>query len=308
MYSEGSGQTRGVCRGERMVRGVVVKAYSSHYYVQTGDKLTACSLRGRFKKERFSLLVGDEVAYSQTGYEKGVIEEILPRRSLLRRPMVANVDQVVLTFAAVNPDIGTPLVDRFLVLAESSQLESVLCINKTDLADISALTGLVDIYRSVGYPVILTSAKNGTGVGELRDRLFDRITVFAGPSGAGKSSLLNALQPGMELVTGEVSEKIGRGKHTTRYAQLLALAGGGFVVDTPGFSLTEFTDISEQELPYYFPDIAAVAPQCKFSTCLHVKEPQCAVKEEAAAGGIAASRYQSYLDVLNEIRESKKGF
>ena len=291
-----------------MLRGVVVKAYSSYYYVQTGDKLTACSLRGRFKKERFSLLVGDEVVYSATGADKGVIEEILPRRTLLRRPMVANVDQVVLTFAAANPDIGTLLVDRFLVLAESSGLDAVLCVNKIDLADTSALEKLVEVYRTIGYPVALVSAKTGSGVEELRDLLYDKITVFAGPSGAGKSSLLNALQPGLSLVTGEVSQKIGRGKHTTRYAELLAFAGGGFVVDTPGFSLTEFADIAEQDLPYFFPDFAAFAPQCKFTTCLHAKEPQCAVKQAVAEGGIARSRYESYMEILTEIRENKKGF
>lgn len=291
-----------------MLRGVVVKAYSSYYYVQSGEKVTECKLRGRFKKERFSLFVGDEVEYSATGGEKGVIEAILPRRTLLKRPTVANVDQVVLTFAAVNPDINTLLVDRFLVLAESSQLEIVLCVNKIDLTDLSGLNSLLEVYRAIGYPVLLTSARTGLGIGELRGRLSDRITVFAGPSGAGKSSLLNALQPGLALVTGEVSQKIGRGRHTTRYAELLPLAGGGFVVDTPGFSLTEFQDTGEQELGHYFPDIAALAPACKFSTCLHLKEPQCAVKSAVGEGRLARSRYESYLAVLAEIRDNKKGY
>jgi ribosome biogenesis GTPase len=291
-----------------MLSGVVVKTYSSYYYVQSGDKVTTCTLRGRFKKERFSLLVGDEVVYSATGEDKGVIEEITPRRSMLKRPMVANVEQVVLTFAAVNPDINTALMDRFLVLAESSGLEIVLCINKIDLADISELTPSIEIYRSIGYPLILTSVKTGGGIDELREKLFDRITVFAGPSGAGKSSLLNAIQPGLALVTGEVSHKIGRGKHTTRYAELMSLAGGGFVVDTPGFSLTEFSDVSESDLAHFFPDIIAVAPGCKFTTCLHLREPQCAIKQAVTDGHIARERYKSYLDVLQEIRENKKGY
>jgi ribosome biogenesis GTPase / thiamine phosphate phosphatase len=288
--------------------GVVIKTYSSFYYVQAGRKVVTCTLRGRFKKERFSLLVGDEVEYSVTGEDKGVIESILPRRSMLKRPMVANVDQVVLTFAAVNPDINTALVDRFLVLAESSRLDVVICINKLDLADIAELEPIIAVYRAVGYPVILASTRSGLGVEELGSRLYNRISVFAGPSGAGKSSLLNALQPGLALVTGEVSSKIGRGKHTTRYAELLPLAGGGFVVDTPGFSLTEFTDIAEPDLAYFFPDIAAVAPECKFSTCVHNKEPQCAVKHAAGNGLIARGRYDSYLEILGEIRENKKGF
>jgi ribosome biogenesis GTPase len=291
-----------------MLQGIVVKAYSSYYYVQTGDKVAMCTLRGRFKKERFSLLVGDEVEYSSTGDDKGVIERILPRRSMLKRPMVANVNQVVLTFAAVSPDINPVLVDRFLVLAESSGLEAVICVNKVDLADTSFLTSIADLYQGIGYPVILASALTGSGVEELRNRLFDRITVFAGPSGAGKSSMLNALQPGLALVTGEVSHKIGRGRHTTRYAELLPLAGGGFVVDTPGFSLTEFADITEQELGHFFPDIAAVATDCKFTTCLHAKEPQCAVKQAVSDGRVAKQRYDSYLEILTEIRENKKGF
>lgn len=288
--------------------GVVIKAYSSYYYVQTGRKVVTCNLRGRFKKERFSLLVGDEVEYSITGDDQGIIEQILPRSSMLKRPMVANVNQVVLTFAAVKPDINTALVDRFLVMAESSGLDILLCINKLDLADSAELEPIVDIYRDIGYPVILTSTRSGAGVGELLSQLFNRISVFAGPSGAGKSSLLNALQPGLALVTGEVSQKIGRGRHTTRYAELLPLSGGGFVVDTPGFSLTEFTDITEPELGYFFPDLAAVAPECKFATCLHNKEPQCAVKNAAGDGRIARERYNSYLEILGEIRENKKGF
>lgn len=291
-----------------MLTGVVIKAYSSYYYVQTGQRVVTCTLRGRFKKERFSLLVGDEVEYTVTGEDKGVIEQILPRRSMLKRPMVANVDQVVLTFAAVNPDISTGLVDRFLVLAESSGLDIIICINKLDLADSAELEPIAAIYRGVGYPVILASTRSGAGVEELRGKLSNRISVFAGPSGAGKSSLLNALQPGLALVTGEVSQKIGRGKHTTRYAELLPLDGGGFVVDTPGFSLTEFTDITEQELAYFYPDLAAVAPECKFSTCLHSREPQCAVKHAAQEGRIARERYDSYLEILGEIRENKKGF
>jgi ribosome biogenesis GTPase / thiamine phosphate phosphatase len=291
-----------------VLTGIVVKAYSSYYYVRAGRRVVTCTLRGRFKKERFSLLVGDEVEYTVTGDDKGVIEEILPRRSMLKRPMVANVDQVVLTFAAANPDINTVLVDRFLVLAESSGLDIVICINKLDLADIAELEPITASYRAIGYQVILSSTRSGAGVEELRNRLYNRISVFAGPSGAGKSSLLNTLQPGLALVTGEVSAKIGRGKHTTRFAELLPLAGGGFVVDTPGFSLTEFADIAEIDLAYYFPDIAALAPECKFSTCVHNKEPQCAVKHAVSDGRIARNRYDSYLEILGEIRENKKGF
>lgn len=290
-----------------MLSGIVIKAYNSYYYVQTADKIAMCTLRGRFKKERFSLLVGDKVEYTATGIDKGVIEEILPRRSMLKRPMVANVDQVILTFAAASPDINIALVDRFLVLAELSSLKIVLCINKTDLASSDELSKIAALYTHIGYPVILLSAKNGTGIDELRFVLNDQISVFAGPSGVGKSTILNNIEPGLQLVTGTVSEKIGRGKHTTRFAQLLSLTAGGFVVDTPGFSLTEFSDINENELMHCFMDFAEFIPKCKFSSCLHFKEPQCAVKHAVLENAISQQRYDSYLEILTEIKANKKG-
>lgn len=291
-----------------MLRGNVIKAYNSYYYVQTNTKVTMCTLRGRFKKERFSLLVGDEVEYSITGGDKGVIETILPRSTLLRRPPVANVSQVVLTFAAVNPDINPTLVDRFLVLTELSKLKAILCINKIDLADTAEIMPIIGLYQQIGYEVIPLSAKHGLGVAELRAKLNDQITVFAGPSGAGKSTILNTLDDNLQLVTGEVSEKIGRGKHTTRFAQLLALPGGGFVVDTPGFSFTEFENVAETELATCFREFGHYADHCKFASCLHAREPQCGVKEAVAAGQIATQRYESYIELLTEIRENKRGF
>jgi ribosome biogenesis GTPase len=291
-----------------MEKGVVLRGFSSYYYVQSGSTVYECKLRGRFKKERFSLLVGDRVIFSQQGEAQGMIEEILPRETLLTRPMVANVDQAVLTFAGKNPDISYALVDRFLVLAEHAQLDIVLCINKADLADPKELEKFTHRYQSIGYPVIIAAAKKGAGIEELRLRLKDRTTVFAGPSGAGKSTLLNAVQPGFALQTGEVSEKIGRGKHTTRFAQLLALDMGGFVVDTPGFSSIEFADIPAEDLSYYFPEMAEVLTRCKFSQCLHWKEPQCSVKSAVDNGTITTERYEHYLEFLAEIKDSKRGY
>lgn len=291
-----------------MLRGVVVRAFNSYYFVQTADKVVMCTLRGRFKKERFSLLVGDEVEYTTTGEEKGVIEHILPRRSMLRRPMVANVNQVILTFAAVNPDINAALVDRFLILAELSGLDIMICINKVELADLGELGVLTGLYQDIGYQVLSLSARQNLGIEQLKQQLFGRISVFAGPSGAGKSTILNAVEPGLALTTGEVSAKIGRGKHTTRFAELLPLSGGGFVVDTPGFSFTEFTDVPATELMHCFPEIAKYAANCKFTTCLHDKEPQCAVKQAVHDQQISPNRYHSYLEVLTEIREARKGF
>jgi len=297
-----------VTGGGSMVQGTVIKAYNSYYYVQTGNKVTMCTLRGRFKKERFSLLVGDTVEYVSGVAGKGVIETILPRRTMLRRPMVANVDQVALTFAAARPNISTILLDRFLVLAEISQLAAAIIINKMDLVDGEQINALATIYRRIGYQVILLSVRIGSGLQELHELLQDRITVFSGPSGVGKSTILNAVEPGLSLVTGAISDKIGRGKHTTRHAQLLALTGGGFVVDTPGLGFTEFADIEDPELMHCFPEIAVVAVNCRFSTCLHRKEPQCAVKQAVADGVITGERYASYLDILAELTTNKKGF
>lgn len=291
-----------------MQHGVILKTYNSFYYVKTNDKVIMCTLRGRFKKERFSLLVGDEVEYDTTENDKGIIEKILPRRSMLKRPMIANIDQVIVTFAAVNPNINAVLVDRFLVLAEMSDLDIIICINKTDLADMQELEPLLALYRSIGYTVITLSAKLGIGIRELRNALSDKISVFAGPSGAGKSTILNTIEEGLTLVTGEVSEKIGRGKHTTRFAELLPLTTGGFVVDTPGFSFTEFDDVKKNDLMYYFPEIAEIVQECKFNTCLHVKEPQCAIKQAVLEGRINEQRYNSYIEILSEIQEKKKGF
>lgn len=291
-----------------MLSGIVIKTYNSFYYIQTAENVIMCTLRGRFKKERFSLLVGDQVEYEMAGVGKGIIETILPRRSMLRRPMIANIDQVILTFAAVSPNINTILVDRFLVSAEMSALEIVLCINKIDLADAEELEKLVQHYRGIGYEVITVSAKAGIGINELRRMLHDKISVFAGPSGAGKSTILNNIETGLTLVTGELSEKIGRGKHTTRFAELLPLSGGGFVVDTPGFSFTEFNDVTPHDLMHSFPEISELVSECKFNTCIHSREPKCAVKKAVEEGRIHELRYQSYLAILGEINANKKGF
>lgn len=291
-----------------MLTGVVIKAYQGYYDVQTEQKVILCTVRGKLKQERFILLVGDKVEYKVSSGNKGVIETILPRNSLLQRPLVANVNQVVLAFACHNPDYSLPMVDRFLVLAEVSQLQSVLCFNKLDLADAKKLESVAALYRRIGYPVVLAAARQDNGIDELRSLLYGRITVFAGPSGVGKSTLLNAIDPGLLLKTGEISEKIKRGKHTTRHAELLPLAGGGFVVDTPGFSFTEFIDMPEEAVKECFPEFYKLDKSCKFSTCLHDSEPQCIVKAAAIQGTISPSRYQNYLDILHEIQANKKGY
>lgn len=290
------------------MQGVVRKAYNSYYYVQTDAETVECRLRGRFKKGRFSLTVGDRVEYEPLGGGKGIIERILPRRSFLARPAVANVDQVVVTFAAASPDFNAALLDRFLVLAEWDDLPAVLCMNKADLADEAKMRGILEAYAAIGYPYLFVSAADGRGIGALRERLAGKVSAFAGPSGVGKSTLLNAVEPGLSLATGELSGKIRRGKHTTRAAALLPLQSGGFVVDTPGFSFTEFSGMEPRVLPHCFPEFARVEGRCRFDGCLHSHEPDCAIKRAVEEGRISAERYRSYLQILGEIQAAEKEF
>lgn len=288
--------------------GVVIRATSGFYYVKSGTHIIACKLRGRMKQNRYSVCVGDRVVYTATGDAVGAIEQILPRDSFLKRPEVANVNQAILTFAASHPRVDFGLLDRFLVLAELSEIPAVICINKIDMADPEELKPDLAIYERMGYPVLLVSAKTGVGIAQLQKILYDKVSVFAGPSGVGKSSLLNAIEPGLSLTTGELSQKIGRGKHTTRVAELLVLYGGGFVVDTPGFSFTEFIEMNPEDLRFQYREFRDILAGCHFSSCIHQKEPQCAVKNAVTAGTIAASRYESYCELLQEIQQTKRRF
>lgn len=282
-----------------MPEGRVIKAYNSFFYVQTEGGRIPCKLRGRFKKKQ-GIYPGDRVEIALLPDGTGVIECLLPRTSLLRRPLVANVDQVVLTFAAAHPDPHPLLVSRFLVLAAWSGLSRILvCINKCDLG--GAAETLKHACQRIGYPALCVSAQEGQGIDALRHELLGHTSVFAGPSGVGKSSLLNAIDPRLELQTGHVSEKIQRGRHTTRVAELLSY-GTGYIVDTPGFSAMELTAIDEQVLPTYFPEMRPYLGLCRFSPCSHSHEPDCAVKEAVAKGFILQERYDAYLTILEEIR------
>lgn len=299
---------RKVHEEESLLQGKVLRAQNSFFYVDTQQGLVEAKLRGRLKKERIAVVPGDEVELELLEGGTGIIERRSERRSLLRRPMVANVDQVVLVFAAREPDINPVLIDRFLVLAEWSKIERIiLCINKMDLLGENAaeIPALAALYRSIGYPVCLLSTVTGEGMAELQTFVEGRTSVFAGSSGVGKSSLLNCLSPGISLSTGAVSEKIKRGKHTTRTAQLLPFAGG-FLVDTPGFSATELAEIEPCALAELFPEFQLFFGKCRFQPCTHSHEPNCAVKEAAQAGRIEKSRYASYLEMLQQSVQRKK--
>lgn len=287
-------------------RGRILKVYNNVLHVAAEDGIILCKLRGRVKKGRsdMGLVPGDLVSLERISPEEGVIERIEERTNLLQRPRVANLTQIVITVAAASPDPHPLVVSRFLVLAELSGVKKIiLCVNKMDLCTGDPATFLAE-YEAAGYPVLRVSAEQGTGLAELRERLAGEITVLAGPSGAGKSSLLNALDPSLALVTGTVSEKIGRGRHTTRRAELLPFMGG-YVVDTPGFTQQELTELAPEDLAHCFPDFAHYTG-CRFSPCSHSHEPDCAVKAAVEVEALSRERYDAYIALLNELRTKKK--
>lgn len=287
----------------------VIKMYNGFYYLQVAgqEELLSCRLRGRIKRNKGAVVTGDYVEYQMLEDGTGVIESCLPRRTLLKRPAVANIDQVLITFAARQPDLNQLLLNRFLVLAEWSGIpEIVICINKCDLLE--EKVDFLQDYVQAGYKLLMVSAREGQGIQELKNLLTGRVTVFAGPSGVGKTSLLNAVDSNLELATGKISDKIKRGKHTTRAACLLPLPEGGTVVDTPGFSAAELENIDKAQLAHYFPEFRPYIEKCYYNTCTHSHEPDCAVKEAVAAGAICQARYEAYLNILQTINERKKAY
>jgi len=284
-----------------MLQGVVVKAYSGFYYVKVDEQVWECRLRGKFRLTKQNVLAGDKVKVKETGAATGVIEEILPRTSLLDRPSVANVDQAVIVFACAEPDPLTELLDRMLIHAEAAGLTAIICFNKSDLVDEATVAALTGDYHRAGYTILVTSAVLGKGMEEVRRVLEGHISVFAGPSGSGKSSLLNAIHQGFRLKTGRVSEKIGRGRHTTRHTELLELVPGSLVVDSPGFSTLYMPELEKQHLAEMFPEFSPYLDDCKFSGCLHRAEPECAVKKHVETGELSRERYEHYLIFLTEL-------
>lgn len=294
-----------------MINGKIIKGIGGFYYVDTEKGLYECRARGIFRKNKITPLVGDRVSISVVDEEnkKGVVEEIEKRDTELVRPPIANVDKALIVFAIKNPAPNLSLLDRFIVLAEKENLEIVIVFTKVDLdADGELLEELKSIYEVSGYKVIPVSNKLKLNIDKIKEELKENTVVFAGPSGVGKSSLLNEVDKNFELKTGEVSDKIKRGKHTTRHAELLKLECGGMVADTPGFSSLTLDDIDESELKEYFIEFDKY-DECRFgSRCIHENEPSCAVKEAVENGEISKKRYESYIQLLNEIRSGKRRY
>jgi ribosome biogenesis GTPase / thiamine phosphate phosphatase len=294
------------------LQGTVLRAQSGFFWVQTDEGVLECTLRGRLKKERQSsdiAVIGDAVEVLKVAPKNGAIEAVLPRRSKLARRaagtkgvwkedvLVANLDQALLVFACANPDFHPRMLDRYLVLTEASELETVIVANKVDVVGIERARELFAIYERIGYTVIYTSTKLPLGIDELRAQLGGRISVVTGKSGVGKSSLLNAAQPGLGLATSEISEVVDKGRHTTRVAELipLDLPEGGYVADTPGIRELGLWNFPLEELDWCFREFRPYLGECYFSGCTHTHEPDCAVRAALAADAIDLERYDSYV-------------
>ena len=287
-----------------MQTGRILRSLSGFYDVQTPAGMVTCRARGILRKEGNSPLTGDMVQITvEKG--KGMVERILPRRNWFIRPAVANVDALVIFAANVNPVTEPFLIDRVAAIAGDREVKVCICINKCDL---DPAIDLERIYRNAGFPVIMTSAETGEGVEQLRALLQGKLTAFTGNSGVGKSSILNRLCPELALPTGEVSEKLGRGRHTTRHVELYRLAEDTYVADTPGFSSfdTDQMDvILKENLQYAFPDFGPFIGRCQFHDCSHRKEPGCAVTTALAEGRLEPTRYDSYLRLYEKVSQIK---
>ena len=286
--------------------GLVVRSYSGYYYVDCAGTLITCKVKGHMKQKRFSLCTGDRVQL-EVNPEKadaGMITAVLPRSNYLERPTVANLDLLVITLALARPDFSFLIMDKLLVLAEAAGIPVLLVLTKADLVTAEQSEAIASVYRQIGYETFVISSRTGQGIAALCQRLAGKITAFGGPSGVGKSSALNAIQPGVLRTTGEISSKISRGKHTTRYTELIPF-NGGYLADTPGFGNVLMENLEPEALPDCFPEFREYEVKCKFSPCSHTHEPVCGVKDAVKENRIASSRYASYAAILEELKENK---
>ncbi len=286
--------------------GIIIKGIGGFYTVEAADAVYTCRARGIFRKNGQTPLAGDRVAIRTLGDGEGALEEILPRKNHLVRPPVANLDVLVVVASVTDPAPNTLIMDKMIAMAEDLEIEPVLVINKIDLEDAAWLEAA---YRLAGIPVFALSALDAAGIQPLQAYLSGKVSAFTGNSGVGKTSLLNAIDPRLGLETGETSKKLGRGRHTTRTAALYKQPGGGYIVDTAGFSSLDMEKaalIPRERLPYCFREFAPYLPECRFaSSCAHVREKGCAVRQAVEEGKIARSRYDSYVAMFEEVKDQK---
>lgn len=295
-------QAATAAEAEQLLEGTIVKGFSGFYYVACNDVLYECSLRGKNRQKKVKFLPGDRVQFSVAHGETGAIETVLPRKNELLRPPVANLDQLIILAALADPLPDLRLIDRLTVFSQWNEITPIICFNKCDLGTEAEQARLQAIYQPAGFEVLLCSTVTGEGVHPLKALLQGKFSVFAGNSGVGKSSMMNAISDDWQLITGEISEKLKRGRHTTRHVELFQLNGNTLIADTPGFSSLQLPeDIKREELCKLFPEFLPYLEDCRFATCLHNNEPNCAIKEAVAQGKIAQSRYAHYLAFLEEV-------
>ncbi|NLK93800.1 MAG: ribosome small subunit-dependent GTPase A [Clostridiales bacterium] len=286
------------------MEGKIIKGIGGFYYIQTKEGIIECKARGKFRHKSLKPMVGDNVRITiENG--KGVIEDIHKRSSELIRPAIANVTLAFVVFAIKNPDLNFDLLNRFLVLCEINNIEAIVCLNKTDLVDDKERMEIKEKINDIGYEVLFINAKKGEGIEELKEKMEHNVTVLCGPSGAGKSTLINSLINREHMETGKVSDKIGRGKHTTRHSELIEISEG-FLADTPGFTTLDISFIKKEELKDAFPEFSEHEGLCKYRGCIHYKEPDCSVKRAISENRINKYRYDFYVRTLEEIISGRK--
>ena len=291
------------------MQGKIIKGIAGFYYIHIDEMgIYECKAKGIFRNQNIKPMVGDDVLADilDETEKKGNIVKILPRINQLVRPMVANVNQGMVIFAVDKPAPNLNLLDRFLVTMKQQDLDTIICFNKTDVVEQEDIDRLKAIYSGCGYHVLFTSLEFNEGLEDIDALLKNKTTVLAGPSGVGKSTLMNYLKPSANMEIGEISRKIHRGRHTTRHSELIYIRDKTYVIDTPGFTSLHLNDIDKDELKNYFGEFEEYCPYCRFSSCVHINEPDCGVKRALEEGDISAVRYENYVNIYNELKEQRR--